>query len=568
MSLARIAVARFHRLDADADRVFLAEDLVDPLTRVAFRPTNHVARCKTCGLVTLRETWEAVGGCPNGHTTADRWDPEMAARGDGQLGAPPVVAAPVAAAPPPAAPPPAATQTKARPAWLVPFLGLLGLAALVAVGVLIARTMGGDEAPPPEPVEAAAEAPTARAATAGETTGELSEGDFRTDAGHFQDLYTFAADSSGRVLAFTLATEDFYPDLVVTTPSGERVEAEQLDNIIDEGEDATTITRRMRVAGLRGPGEFHVLVSSRQPLGTGAYTLTIREEAPVKALSAGQSVNAELGRFSQQADGFYQDRFRFRGIAGREHTITVTSSAFAPTAVVDGNARGQTERGGDRVVYTFTPSRTGTYTLTVSSRERARAGAYAVRLAVAPAPPPEPTASTAGSDRPDRPSRPTASGVLRAGGSATRDSLGAGQTKTYSFRGRVGDRVTVEARANGFSPSLVLIGPDGQRVAGPGSGDRARVRSTLATEGTYRVVVSGSGAGTYSVELAQRAAPASDDIPRLPGQTPRAPAPTPPPAETPPETPTETDPPADPPSTDGEYAPAPIGDGTYPTPQP
>ncbi len=139
-----------------------------------------------------------------------------------------------------------------------------------------------------------------------------------------------------------------------------------------------------------------------------------------------------------------------------------------------------------------------------------------------------------------------------------RDSLASGENKTYSFRGRIGDRVTVEARGEGFSPALVLIGPDGQRVAGPGSGDRARIRSTLATEGTYRVILSGSGAGTFSVELAQRAAPTSDDIPRLPGQAPRPPAPTPdpaPPAETP---------------TDGDYTPQPIGDGlpNRPTPQP
>ena len=537
-------MADFHRLDADADRVFLNRELVDPLTRVAFRPTNRVARCKTCGLVTLRETWEAVGGCPNGHATADRWDPKRAAAGDGQLGAPPVVAAPAAAS---------AASKPERPAWLVPFLAALGVAALVAVGVLIARSASDDAPPPPPPpVEADdPDGPVATAAAAGETAGELSEGDFRTDAGHFQDLYTFAADSSGRVLVFTLSTDDFYPDMVVTTPAGERVESEQLDNQIEGEGVGTNVTRRLRVEGLTGPGQYRVLVSTRQPLGTGAYTLTIRQESPVRPLSAGaQPLAGTLGTGSQLADGFYTDRYSFRGVEGREHTLTVQSTAFAPSAVVDGNVRGQTERGADRVVYTFTPPRTGTYTLAVGSRERGKTGAYTVRLVVAPEPPPETTTA-----EPSPPRTTAATGTaLRAGGAATRDSLAVGESKTYTFRGRVGDRVTVDARTDGFSPSLVLIGPDGQRVAGPGDGDRARVRSTLATEGSYRVILSGSGAGAFSVELSQRAAPTSDDIPRLPGQTARPPAPTPAPV-----------PPA-PPPTDGDYTPQPIGDGTPPRP--
>lgn len=533
-------MARFHRLDAEADRVFLDEALVDPLTRVPFRPTNHVVRCSACGLVTLRETWEAVGGCPNGHTTPDRWDPKKAARGDGQLGAVPVVAAPKTAAP--GATPPA---TRARPAWMLPALVLLGLVTLVAVGMVMSRMMGGDDAPPPAPVEAGPTAPTAIAASDGETAGTLGEGDFRTPEGFFQDLYTFEADSTGRLLSFTLATDDFYPDLVVTTPEGDRVEAEQLDNLIDEGAAETSVTRRLRVDGLRGPGTYRVLVTTRQPLGTGAYTLDITQKQPVKALTAGApALTAQLGRLSELVDGSYRDAYSFRGIEGRQHTLTIVSTAFAPSVSFDGGLRAETGRAADRVTYTFTPERTGTYKAVVTSRDRGKTGAYTARLEVEPAPPPEQA------ERPDRP--PTAAtGVLRAGGAPARDSLAAGQSRAYTVRGRVGDRVVIEARADGFTPTLVLIGPDGSRASGPGDGDRARVRTTLQTEGTYRVVLGGSAAGTYTLSLEQRAAPTSDNIPRLPGQE-LPPRPAPPPADPAPDTP---------PTDGGDYQPQPLGDG-------
>ena len=88
-------MSEYHRLDADADARFLRARVSDPLTRVPFRPTNEVVLCDTCGMVSLRETWEALGGCPNGHTTPARWDAAAAlSAGDG------------AATRTPAAPPP------------------------------------------------------------------------------------------------------------------------------------------------------------------------------------------------------------------------------------------------------------------------------------------------------------------------------------------------------------------------------------------------------------------------------------------------------------------------------
>ena len=489
----------FHRLDADADARFLQARVADPITRTPFRATNEVVMCRTCGLVSLRETWEALGGCPNGHDAAAPWDAAAAlAAGDGAATG---------------VPRPARTAPAPEPAgWRTPLLVALGVAGLVVLGVVAAGLLRDDDDAPEETTVVAPAEPTGPEAVAlaepGLTEGALSAGDFEDENGRYRDLYTFAADSSGKVLSFVVSSDDFFPDLVVETPEGDRVEAETLDVTDDEG------TRTVRVVDLRGPGLYRALVTSRLPAATGGYSLRLRAENPVRPLAAGGSaVQAVLGEFSERADGFFRDRYGFSGAGGREHTVTVRSSAFAPVVTVTGPGgavRGETGRAGGVVTFVFTPASDGPHTVVVSSQTRAQRGAYSVQLAVA-AERPEPTVSA----------EPTGD-ILRPG-AGVRDSLAAGGQAAYVFRGRTGDRVLIEARADGFSPSLVLTGPDGSRTAASPDGDRARVRLTLPSAGTYRVVVgAASGEGGYRLTLEQQAAVTSDDIPRLPGaDTPR-----------------------------------------------
>ena len=485
-------MSEYHRLDADADARFLRARVADPLTRVPFRPTNEVVLCDTCGMVSLRETWEALGGCPNGHSTPARWDAATAlSAGDG------------AATRTPVAPPPPVPETRGRGlTWLLVAIGVAGLVVLgvVIVGLLTDR---GD-APVIQPIEPTGTQGAQEAvavAEAGLLEGALTEDDFALPDGRFQDLYTFAADSSGRVLSFRASSDAFYPDLVVETPQGERVAADLVSDDPDTG------TRVVAVTGLRGPGLYRVLLASRLPGQTGAYALRIVSEEPVRPLSPnGPAVRAELGAFSQQVEGFYRDRYRFSGAEEREHTITVRSSAFAPVVQLQGPGgavRGETGRAGGVVTFVFTPSRSGTHTLVVSSQTANQKGAYSVQLAVEAPPPPPPTVTPAG---------------LPANGRPVSDSLAAGATKTYSLRGRVGDRVQLEVRTDGFTPSLVLVGPDGARTPAPPDGDRARIRLTLPTAGTYRVLIGApSGGGVARTTLEQQAAVTAEDIPRLPG---------------------------------------------------
>ena len=499
----------FHRLDADADARFLQARVSDPLTGVRFRPTNSVVMCRTCGLVSLRETWEALGGCPNGHTAPRPWSEAAAlGAGDGAAGTPP-------------RPAPARVEPEKR-RWWVPVLVALAVAALLVAGVVAGGLLRDDDVPV-EPEEApVVTAPSGPAAVAlaepGLVEGLLAEGDATDDAGRYRDVYTFAADSSGQVLSFTVTAGDFYPDVVVETPDGERVPAELVS------EDPDTGDRVVAATDLRGPGLYRVRVSSRQPGETGAYGLRLRAELPVRPLSAGGSAaRAELGEFSERADGFFRDRYRFSGVEGREHTVTVRSSAFAPVVQVTGPngaaVRGETGRAGGVVTFVFNPAASGTHTLLVSSQSQGQTGAYSAQLAVGP----EPRAAA--------PPEVTSRGVLRGDGRAVTDSLAAGDTRSYTVAGRVGDRIQLEVRTDGFTPSLTVVGPDGTRTPAAPDGDRARLRLTLPTAGTYRVLVGATdGGGVARVTLEQQAAVSADDIPRLPGAEDR------PPPDAPPET--------------------------------
>lgn len=498
--------ANYHRLDAEADSDFLARGVTDPFTGTAFRPTNVVVLTAD-GTVMLRESWEALGGTYAGSSETLDWAagdgamtsaPPVAATGAGFKAGPralPATPAMHASAPEPM---PEHVRLRKRPAWVMPLLAVLGVALLVVIGLLVASLLGNrDDAPPPVVEEQTDAAPEVVALAAGVFEGTLGDGDAEAN-GRYEDRFSFAADSSGRVLSFVLASEDFRPDLVVVGPDGQRYEAEA------SGDDGN----RVVVNNLRGPGRFQVLVTSRETAGEGEYTLRIRQETPIRTLAAdGKTVRATLGERSQLDDGIFKDTYEFRVEAEREYTLTVASSAFDIVSTVTDTrgSRVQIGRGG-----TFTPTENARYRLVVSSRETGQRGAYTVQLKAGPKP-----------ERPDANETETAAPAvraLRANSAPISDSLAVGDQRTFTFTGAVGDRVRVDARALGFDPSIVLVGPDGRRISRQGAGERANVSETLATDGTYRVIVSGNGgSGQFQVSLEKTEAPRAADIPRMPG---------------------------------------------------
>lgn len=521
----------FHRLDAEADRDFLARGETDPFTGVAFRPTNVVVQAAD-GTVLLRETWEALGESYGGSSETRAWE---GASGDGAAARPPVLGTGIGSAAaaasagasgatvPPSAPvrppvvkpavpkaprgympPPAEPEPEKGRSWLIPLLSVIGVALLLVVAFLVVSQLADDPEPAPVVEEIVEDSsPEAVAIAAGEIEGTLGEGDVEVN-GRYEDRFTFVADSSGRVLTFALASGDFRPDLVVVGPDGQRYEAEASGG---EGES-------VRIDNLRGPGRFQLLVTSREPGGEGAYTLRIRQETPIQTLSANnQTVNAVLGQRSEVVDGFYRDTYEFRAEADREYTLALASTAFE---IVPTLTRGTTKIAPQNGGFVFTPDEDGRYRLVVTSREKGKRGAYTVNLKAGPKVE-EPAVEA-----------PRVRGLIPNAAPA-RDSVRAGEQVTYTFTGQVGDRVRVDTRALGFAPSIVLVGPDGRRMPGTTTNERASVNETLATAGTYRVVVSsGEASGPFQISMEKTEAPRAADIPRMPGiDTPReAPRPT------------------------------------------
>ena len=298
--------------------------------------------CATCGLVSLRETWEACGGCPNGH--ADR-RPVERRRGGPRLGrrrdAP---GRRPAGRRSDGRPGLAADAEPARRTGLWIALGV-GRPRARARGRLLAharqakrRSRRPSRPRRSRPRRSRSPPRSARPRASSAAT------DFRTPDGYCQDLYVFAADSSGRTLTFTVESDAFYPDLVVTGPG--RARRRGRDRRRGRGRD-----RRCGAspcATLRGPGTYRILISSRRPAATGALHAPhppggARDRAPDDGPAGpGHAHDAQpAGR--RPLPRHVQLRRRRRS---REHTITVRSSAFTPAVTVTGP--GGTVRGSRR----------------------------------------------------------------------------------------------------------------------------------------------------------------------------------------------------------------------------
>ncbi|NEO95933.1 MAG: hypothetical protein F6K56_39595, partial [Moorea sp. SIO3G5] len=84
----------------------------------------------------------------------------------------------------------------------------------------------------------------------------------------------------------------------------------------------------------------------------------------------------------------------------------------------------------------------------------------------------------------------------------------------HTFEGKAGEQITIELTSEEFDPYLILIDPDGNRIAkdnNGGEGKNARITVTLPTTGTYVIWANSYNqqeTGNYT--LSWRAATASD----------------------------------------------------------
>ncbi|WP_420456689.1 hypothetical protein [Rubrivirga sp.] len=208
-------------------------------------------------------------------------------------------------------------------------------------------------------------------------TDALGPGDAERSDDRYADYYVHQADS----VAFSvLVTSDaFAPDVAVRGPDGRTVAAS----------DLLQTDTRAEVDGLRGPGRFEVVVTSRDVGATGAYEVAVLPARPADSVYVdGEARLDTLGGGPRRAGRFE----RIYGIATDTDlpvVVRVVSSAFRPRIQLIGpngqvrDASWSLERTaqGDSlygVVARYLPGWEAPYRLLVSSEGPGETGPFAL----------------------------------------------------------------------------------------------------------------------------------------------------------------------------------------------
>jgi serine protease Do len=198
----------------------------------------------------------------------------------------------------------------------------------------------------------------------------------------------------------------------------------------------------------------------------------------------GTALSARLGSGDNvlPADNSFFDIYSFQARAGQRIQIDMASQdidSFLILVGPNGKAVAQDDDGGGnknaRLVGTL-PA-TGTYLVIANSNEKGQAGAYRIRATAA-----------GGAVAANQVRQP--SSILRQAGVLGSDApvLADGSLyRAYAFQGRAGQSVAMTIASPDFDPYLILIGPNGQKIAQ--SNPNAGVRGILPGTGVYRVIV-------------------------------------------------------------------------------
>jgi hypothetical protein len=315
----------------------------------------------------------------------------------------------------------------------------------------------------------------------------------------------------GDRLTVDMASSDFDAYLIVRDPDGFTLGSDD-----DSGGE---LNARLHLI-LARDGTYRVIASAVGDSARGRYTLTVSGWETPPAAAPGQSApiapgeprtgvlepGDELG-----ADGPYQDRWTADLPEGSRLRVELRSTDFdAYLQVLDPEGRvvGSDDDGlGDRnSLVSFRAATAGRYTILASSYgDELRVGVY--RLTLLEEAGTFPDAGEAAVIRAGE----TKEGRLEAG-----DATGArGREDRWSFQGRAGDVVRLDAVSTDFDPYLVLkleATPVDSNDDG-GGGRNARILVVLPATGTYTAVVSGfsegRSGGRYTIALATSAAPAA-----------------------------------------------------------
>lgn len=318
--------------------------------------------------------------------------------------------------------------------------------------------------------------------------------------------------TGGSASRVDLASSDFDAYLLVRDPDGYPIGSDD-----DSGDD---LNARLHLI-LAREGTYRIVATAAAgDSARGTYTLTVSgwETPPAPApgqaapIAAGETKTGVLEPGDQVgADGPYEDHWTADLRQGSRLRTELRSDDFDAYLMVldpDGRMIGSDDDGlGDRnSLVSFRAAKAGRYTIIASSfGDELRVGAY--RLTLAEDSGTFPDAGEASALRP---------GETRDGRLETGDAVGPrGLEDHWTFEGRAGEVVRIDALSTDFDPYLVLrLGPtpvdsndDG------GDGRNARLLTVLPSTGTYTAVVSGFSegrtGGRYRVAMASSTAPAA-----------------------------------------------------------
>jgi serine protease Do len=267
----------------------------------------------------------------------------------------------------------------------------------------------------------------------------------------------------------------------------------------------------------------------------------------------GQTIQGQLSNRSDilPSDGSYFNAYTFEGQQGQQVEIEMRSQDFDAYLILlapDGRSLQQDDdsAGNTDARISVTLPETGNYTVLANSFERRQTGRYTIRFSTGTTTPPSP--GTPGrpqpSPSPDQPpqgtpgrpqpspgqppsGRPPATPGQPPGSPSTPPSgpailqeqgtLGPGAPvlqsdgslyREHTFEGRSGQNVTISMESGDFDTYLILVGPDGSKIAENDDASPDTLNSsisvTLPENGTYRIIANAldrTGRGNYTLTV-------------------------------------------------------------------
>jgi hypothetical protein len=347
----------------------------------------------------------------------------------------------------------------------------------------------------------------------GEHAGALSASDYTGITGEYVEAWALEG-RVGASVTLVLEANGFDGELMVAGPG-----LPELLRTSDYGSQPCVDFTFLDV------GTFHVVVTNREPRGTGLYTLRVVESpdgsgdgcaalrdsdllglpTEGRELSTGSLETGSLGADDPMVRDEYAEAWSLNGEAGETLTITMESNEFDPylylvsaTGVLDSDDDGA---GSQNSRITATLSGDGPFAVVATAYSGS--GEYTLRVDTGSV-----TFDSFDSSDSDLLDLPTEGRELSAGSAETSrlgsdDPMVDGEyAEAWSLIGQAGDRVSITMASENFDTFLYLADANGiiDEDDDGGTGTDSQLDATLTGGGPFTVVASAfSGSGEYTI---------------------------------------------------------------------